>query len=653
MTPANESVKNSDPSKSGKLPVKINKSKFNSKKSKSRSNGPAKSMPANDKSTQQKSSTAQNVDLLKEITELGGSKEDLELIKDIDSGDEEATEFQSGGDADAGLLLDLKKMVSDLGFKSNVDSKKSEDVADNENGNTKVPKKAEKIVKIDKVETGKESQSKEKSKEGNNKKELQNEVKDIVSSLGLSTVLEQSDDEANGVKESDQESEDEENDDFVIHPPSSFSDSRKMIVSPNPLWYEVNLQDMSKAKGVSGLTLDADEVNIMMERAQELLASENAKYEKAQNLSAADSQFLKTILSGGTVSDKISALTLLIQSSPLHNIKPLESLINLTLKKNRRENLMALNALKDLFSGGALTSSSATASGLLPSNRKLKYFVDLVGESQVIKRGHEYTLPDDRLIVFAFEDKLKKIYFNLLTTLENLSHDTLHHVRHATVTIIFELLVTKPEQEQNLLRLLVNKLGDQDRKIASKASFLLDQLVTKHHPAMKLIVIKAIEEFMMRPNVGEKAQYYAITTLNQILLTRKETNVAIYLIDLYFTFFHRLVSNSSDSTTNNPKSDNSKSNPRHTQSTVLSASSLAPIDNKIMSAILTGVNRAYPFIEIKDDAISKISEKDKIKIDQMMDKHMDTLFKMTHIGNFGTSIQALHLIHQVVRTREV
>lgn len=61
-------------------------------------------------------------------------------------------------------------MVSDLGFKSNVDSKKSEDVADNENGNTKVPKKAEKIVKIDKVETGKESQSKETSKEGNNKK---------------------------------------------------------------------------------------------------------------------------------------------------------------------------------------------------------------------------------------------------------------------------------------------------------------------------------------------------------------------------------------------------------------------------------------------------------------------------------------------------
>lgn len=112
--------------------------------------------------------------------------------------------------------------------------------------------------------------------------ELQNEVKDIVSSLGLSTVLEQSDDEANGVKESDQESEDEENDDFVIHPPSSFSDSRKMIVSPNPLWYEVNLQDMSKAKGVSGLTLDADEVNIMMERAQELLASENAKYDKGQ-----------------------------------------------------------------------------------------------------------------------------------------------------------------------------------------------------------------------------------------------------------------------------------------------------------------------------------------------------------------------------------
>lgn len=42
--------------------------------------------------------------------------------------------------------------------------------------------------------------------------------------------------------------------------------------------------------------------------------------------------------------------------------------------------------------------------------------------------------------------------------LQTLSHDTLPFVRTQTLTIVFQLLKEKPEQEQNLLRLLVNKL---------------------------------------------------------------------------------------------------------------------------------------------------------------------------------------------------
>lgn len=62
------------------------------------------------------------------------------------------------------------------------------------------------------------------------------------------------------------------------------------------------------------------------------------------------------------------------------------------------------------------------------------------------------------LLRWYFEDCLKTKYFELLKTLESLSHDTLVAVKLSSLNITYELLVNKPEQEQNLLRLLVNKL---------------------------------------------------------------------------------------------------------------------------------------------------------------------------------------------------
>ena len=65
---------------------------------------------------------------------------------------------------------------------------------------------------------------------------------------------------------------------------------------------------------------------------------------------------------------------------------------------------------------------------------------------------------DAHLLIWAFEDWLKKYFYTLLQILETLSHDTLPFVRTQTLTIVYQMLKDKPEQEQNLLRLLVNKL---------------------------------------------------------------------------------------------------------------------------------------------------------------------------------------------------
>jgi ribosome biogenesis protein MAK21 len=69
--------------------------------------------------------------------------------------------------------------------------------------------------------------------------------------------------------------------------------------------------------------------------------------------------------------------------------------------------------------------------------------------------------------------------------------------------------------------MLVNKLGDPDRKVASKVVFVLSELITKHHPMMKPAVVQEIEQLLFRPKVQDRAQYFAVIFLNQILFTKE------------------------------------------------------------------------------------------------------------------------------------
>lgn len=146
-------------------------------------------------------------------------------------------------------------------------------------------------------------------------------------------------------------------------------------------------------------------------------------------------------MKSGTLSDKISALTLVCQESPLHTTKTLENLLALARKKSRSQAVQALRAIKDLFAQGML----------LPPNRKLKMFNK---QPCLGAKGTQ----DVHLLVWAYEDWLKNFYFEVLKTLESLCADQLEYARKNAVGYVYELLKEKPEQESNLLRMLVNKL---------------------------------------------------------------------------------------------------------------------------------------------------------------------------------------------------
>lgn len=319
-------------------------------------------------------------------------------------------------------------------------------------------------------------------------------------------------------------------------------------------------------------------------------------------------------MSSGTLSDKVSALTLVVQESPVHTTKSFESLLTLAKKRSRGQAVTALGAMKDLLGVGVV----------LPADRRLRTFVAQPGLLGTLQKyptsnwkpgqklpGH---ITRAHLISWAYEDWLKESYFEMLKILEGWCNDEVEYARSRAVTYVYELLKEKPEQESNLLRLLVNKLGDPEKKIASRTSYLLLQLQISH-PLMKPIIIRSIEsELLLRPGQSSHAKYYAINTLNQTILSAREEEVALKLLNIYFDLFVTLlkkpdpqnvitgpVVNRKGQIQGGGGQMGKKAKARATKEEEAKLSSEETTE-KMISAVLTGVNRAFPFSKTDDQS---------------------------------------------------
>ena len=421
------------------------------------------------------------------------------------------------------------------------------------------------------------------------------------------------------------------------------------MFQPLSEWHAANLHPLP-VPSEDQKALPLHFVDRLHEHAKVLLEKENQAYKEKQYSTSSSHQFYSTIMSSGTLSDKIGALTLAVQESPLHNMKALESLVGLARKRSRAQAVEVLGALKDLFGQGSL----------LPANRKLKTFAGQPAIPTLFSvKGLQWTtekplpkpMSESHLVSWAYEHWLKSTFFEILKIIENWCNDEVVFARGKAVDYVYSLLKEKPEQEANLLRLLVNKLGDPEKKIASKTSFNILQLEATH-PSMKLVIISAIEsDLLYRPSQSLHAQYYATITLNQTVLSSKEEAVAKKLLDVYFALFLKLL-HKPDKT----KAEVTGANVNHAvrinrkgevqggggaggkkareKRAEQEKSTVADEDlrEKILSAVLTGVNRAMPFTSVNDEFFAK---------------HWDTLFRVTHSSNLNTSIQALMLIQQL------
>lgn len=414
-------------------------------------------------------------------------------------------------------------------------------------------------------------------------------------------------------------------------------------------------------------------VESLKQHAKALLEEDAGKY-RTSVFASSSHKFLSTIMSSGTLTDKVSALTLAIQESPVHNTRAFDALMALASKKSRAQAIGAIGALVDLLGPGTL----------LPSNRRLRTFQSQPGLLGALQRNSVKSWnPSQRLpgkvtgahlIAWIYEDWLKETYFKIIQLLEAWCSDEIEYSRMKAVDFVYGLLKDKPEQESNLLTLLVNKLGDRDRKIASRASYLLLQLQVSH-PGMKPIIVRTIEQdILLNPSQDARSKYYAINTLNQTILSSKEPSVAESLIRIYFDIFVTLLkagnlgfggtqidSGDANEAKDIPAKQNGKpKGERAANKSGKTGPSKPPVPeteaaDKLVSAILTGVNRAAPFVGANDAMY--VNPQMPVSVPKLtfnsMETHLNTLFKIAHSANFNTGMQALLLIQHLSAARNL
>lgn len=124
---------------------------------------------------------------------------------------------------------------------------------------------------------------------------------------------------------------------------------------------------------------------------------------------------------------------------------------------------------------------------------------------------------------------------------------------------------------------------------------------------MKSIILHEMENLLFRPNTSVHAQYYTIITMNQTILTSRDTSVANRLVEVYFILFVKLLRGGVKEGEQEPTAKKGKKikgkgkKKRGAVDWEALNQQEGEVNSKILSAVLTGVNRAFPFSNVDND----------------------------------------------------
>lgn len=361
-----------------------------------------------------------------------------------------------------------------------------------------------------------------------------------------------------------------------------------LIDTTEKRWYEL-LEEEGGAKEGSGKIAEE-----LWKGEVSAWTAERAKHETG------DDRYMQQVVKSGTLSDKVAAMTLLVQESPVHRFETLQGLVGLA-KSGSHASKMAIESLKELFSG----------QDLLPDSRRLRIF-------SAAEEGSKVTL-----ILRFFESRLRDLYAEVVSLIEGYTKHSGKELRTFAIDSAAHLLASKPEQEAKLLSVVVNKLGDPDGAASTAAVRALCRVLDKHK-AMTSVVCAEVQGFAARQKTTDDEKnlglYRAITFLSQVYLSPELSDVAESMVDMYVALFGREVKK-------------------------------GELKTKLLSALLTGLNRALPYVG--EDALDKMggaassSESTSSSEKSSSKTPLDSLFLVTHTGTLAARIQALSLLERM------
>lgn len=229
---------------------------------------------------------------------------------------------------------------------------------------------------------------------------------------------------------------------------------------------------------------------------------------------SSDAKWVEKTIKRGTLKDRIAAMSVTVSTDPIHKFHSLEGLLTMAGcsetggKTNSRVAQLSAEALEDLF-----------LNTFLPPDRKLLTLAQRPlyrYEASKTNKQSKKTLSPRILLLWRFEEMVKEKYDLFLRKCIGFSlQEGAEMLKIAALKSATSLLCAAPEGEALLLNMIVNKLGDPGKKIASAAGHQL-RLVLQSHPNMQLVIAREVQQLVHRPHLSPRALYSCIVFLNQL-----------------------------------------------------------------------------------------------------------------------------------------
>lgn len=261
-----------------------------------------------------------------------------------------------------------------------------------------------------------------------------------------------------------------------------------------------------------------------------------------------------------------------------------------TLLIHESKNLSSLNVLIDMVDPKKCRRQCIMAMSTLK-----ELFLDSLNLSR----------PDCQITKDEEKQKIRFYYTRFIDQLNLVAFDNLEETRKKAIWVLSELLNKQPENKEYILEKLIDKLGDKVPKLATAAGHLVEKSINSERQETRLKAVKQVQRFLNRPNQSSNARFYAISLLTRIKLIKGTHDMANLMMQTYLSLYTTLTKEKK-------------------------------IETRLMSAILVGIHRAYPYSKLDND---------------VFEQHLQTLYTLVHHVNFRMAVVAMVLIKNIVCKR--